>query len=247
MSYDIRSYRSRYLTRGLVSFPVVIKETDLLVRVDEGSFTRELPGLVEQLVWRQRQALEKYIAAEPEFKTTRGPFLVSPGAPGVALLMARAGNLVGVGPMAAVAGAFAHLVGQELLKQAREVIVENGGDLFMKASKVRKVSLLLPEGSPFQGRLALEIRPEDTPLGICTSSGVIGPSYSEGKADAVVVLSPSTLLADAAATALGNLVGCREGVGHALAKSQEIPGLQGVLIVKGDRLGAWGKIKLVPE
>ena len=245
MSYDIRSYRSSRQGKDLTSFQVVIKETDLLVRVDKNSFQKSLIKLVEDAAWQYRRQLENFIAGDPGFKQSLTPYLVSPGAPWIAVLMAQAANQAGVGPMAAVAGVFAELVGNEILKYSQEVIVENGGDIFLKVNKTRKVSIFCGKESPFHGRLALEIKPKETPLGVCTSSGIIGPSYSMGRADAAVVVSSSTPLADAAATALANLVKEKDDVDKALQKAKEITGIKGVLVVKDDRIGAWGKIKIV--
>ncbi len=245
MAYDIRAYRDKMSSKGLISFQAVIKETDLFILVDEKSYNDELKGIVEDVIWQSRKELEHYISKDPEFRTTLSPYLVMPEAPQMAILMARAGNQAGVGPMASVAGAFAQAVGRKLLNKVEEVIVENGGDIFLKITKARKVSILCP-GSPFNNRLALEIKPEETPLGVCTSSGTVGPSYSSGKADAVVVVSASPILADAAATALGNLVVEKEDVEKVVQRAGEIPGVKGVLIIKDDKLGAWGKIKIVP-
>ncbi len=245
MSYDVRSYRSSSQGGDLSSFQVAIKETDLLVRVDKQSFQDSLIKKVEDTAWQHRRELEKFISENPEFAQSLTPYLVAPGAPRTALLMSQAANQAGVGPMAAVAGVFAELIGKELLQYTQEAVVENGGDIFLKVSKTRKVSIFCGNDSPFTGRLALEIKPKDTPLGVCTSSGIIGPSYSMGRADAVVAISASAPLADATATALANMVKEKSDVDEAVQRAREISGIKGVLVVKDDRLGAWGKIKIV--
>lgn len=245
MSYDIRSYRSSSRGGDLSSFQIVIKETDLLVRVDKDNYQEGLIKIVEDAAWHHRRELENFIAEDPGFRQSLTPYLTPPGAPRIAVLMAQAANQAGVGPMAAVAGVFAELIGKELLKHVQEVIVENGGDIFLKVNSTRKVSIFCGKDSPFNGRLALEIKPKETPLGVCTSSGIIGPSYSMGRADAAVVLSSSTPLADAAATALANMVREKEDVDKAVQKARELPGIKGVLVVKDDRIGVWGKIKVV--
>ncbi len=132
--------------------------------------------------------------------------------------MAEAAEKAGVGPMAAVAGAIAEYVGRELLPFSREVIVENGGDIFLKTQKTRSIGIYAGESSPFTGKLALRIEPKDTPLGICTSAGTVGHSLSFGKCDAAILVSPSASLADAAATAVGNLIQSADGhpQGHRL-------------------------------
>ena len=90
----------------------------------------------------------------------------------------------------------------------------------------------------------LEINEEDTPLGICTSSGTVGHSLSYGKADAIIVLSSSTTLADAAATAIGNLIKQPGDIPNGLEFAKDIDGLMGVIIIKDDKLGLWGDVKI---
>ncbi len=157
--------------------------------------------------------------------------------------MAQAAEKAGVAPMAAVAGALAESVGRELLAFSPEVIVENGGDIFLKLSKPRLVGVYAAD-SPFTGRIALEVRPDETPLGICTSSGKVGHSLSFGQADAVIALSPSTPLADAVATAVGNLVKEKDDIPQAIEFAQGIEGLRGIVILLGDELGVWGEVTL---
>ena len=164
-------------------------------------------------------------------------------APPIALAMARR-QPGRVGPMAAVRG-FAEIVGLALLEYAPEVLVENGGDLFVKASEPVSVSIYAGQ-SPLSGKLGLLIRPEQTPLGICTSSGTVGPSFSKGQADAAVALSPSVPLADAAATALGNLVQGPGDLEAALEQAQHINGVTGAVVICGDRMAAWGEVSLLP-
>ncbi|MCX8126916.1 MAG: UPF0280 family protein, partial [Dehalococcoidia bacterium] len=152
--------------------------------------------------------------------------------------------LVGVGPMAAVAGAIAEEVGKDLLEFSPEVIVENGGDIFMKVTKDRLGGIYAGD-SPFSGRIAVRVRAADTPLGIATSSGTVGHSLSFGKADAAMVLADSACLADAAATALGNLVVSSADIVPAIEWARRIPGLRGVLVIKGGDMGMWGRVQLV--
>ncbi len=157
--------------------------------------------------------------------------------------MADAGVKAGVGPMAAVAGAIAEFVGKELLPFSGELIIENGGDIFMACTSPRVVGIYAGS-SPLSGLLGIEIQPQETPLGVCTSSGTVGHSLSLGKADAVVIISPSAALADAAATAVGNTVKTIDDITAGLEQAQKINGITGVLIIKGDKMGTWGKVKL---
>ncbi|MBC7324461.1 MAG: UPF0280 family protein, partial [Moorella sp. (in: Bacteria)] len=182
----------------MLHFRVVIQETDLDIAVRKERFSAELVKAAQKATRECRRPLEEYIRQEPAFARALTPYEVAPTAPPVVREMARAGMMAGVGPMAAVAGAIAECVGRTLARYSKDVIVENGGDIFLRSTRIRRIGIFAGK-SPLSYRLALEIRPDFSPLGICTSSGTVGHSLSFGKADAVVVLSPSAALADAVA------------------------------------------------
>ena len=235
-----RFYRYWVKDDDLVSFNVTVKQTDLYIRARSNLRDKALKSVL-----KHRANLEAYIEHHTLFLTTLEPYQVEVKAPAIVKEMARASQIAGVGPMAAVAGALAEAVGRDLLAFSSEVIVENGGDIFLKTRRKRLVGVYAGY-SPFTGRIALEIAPKETPLGICTSSGSIGHSLSLGNANAAIVLSPWAALADAAATALGNLVKTARDIPQAIEKARSIEGLHGVIIIIGDAMGVWGKVKIVP-
>lgn len=237
--YEPRTYRHWIKDSDLVSFNVTVKETDLYIRARNNLKAKALEAVV-----KCRTPLEEYIESHPLFLSSLEPCSVEEDAPAIVREMAQAAQVVGVGPMATVAGAVAEAVGKDLLAYAPEIIVENGGDIFMKISKTRLIGVYADKSS-LTGKIALEISPEQTPLGICTSSGTVGHSLSLGTADAVIALSHSTALADAAATALGNSIKSAEDIALAIEQAQTIAGLDGVVIIKGDKVGLWGKVKVV--
>lgn len=240
-----RLYRQPLSGERFQFFNVTVKETDLWIAVSKTCCHENLPVKVEQLIWRQRAILEKFLVSHPAFARSLEPCMVPVAAPAIARAMAQAGNRAGVGPMAAVAGAFAEIVGITLLEFSPEVLVENGGDLFLKI--VEPVSVAIYAGnSLLSNKIALLVEPGETPLGICTSSGTVGPSFSRGKADAAVALSPSAPLADAAATALGNLVQGPEDLEQAVECARNIEGVTGAVLICGDRIAAWGAVELSP-
>jgi ApbE superfamily uncharacterized protein (UPF0280 family) len=69
--------------------------------------------------------------------------------------MAAAAELAGVGPMAAVAGAVAQYTALDLVGDEAEIIIENGGDIYLNTSKSRTIGIFTGEGSVFNNRLAL--------------------------------------------------------------------------------------------
>jgi len=245
LKFTDRSYRQSFRQDDLVHFQVVVRQTDLAIGVRRERFSPALTRWVEELVREQRALLEKYIKQDPSFLRSLTPCGLKPGAPPMAVDMAEAAARAGVGPMAAVAGAFAHYVGRALVRRSKDVIVENGGDIYLRSTRLRRIGIFAGKSS-LSNRIALEIRPEDTPLGICTSSGTVGPSLSFGKADAAVILSPSAILADAVATAAGNLVQDETDVQKAAEHAMGITGVTGALIIMGDRLAACGNLKLAP-
>jgi ApbE superfamily uncharacterized protein (UPF0280 family) len=136
-------------------------------------------------------------------------------------------------------------VGRDLLAYSEEVIVENGGDIFLKTRRPLTVGIYAGK-SPLSLKLGLELDPGDRPMAVCTSSGTVGHSLSLGQADAVCVLSRSGALADASATAVGNRVKSSADIQTGVTFGKQIDGVNGLVIVVGDRIGLWGQVQLVP-
>jgi ApbE superfamily uncharacterized protein (UPF0280 family) len=236
--YEKRTYRNLVKTDDLIKFEVIVKETDLLVRAE-----KDLSRETRESVLKYRHQLETYIAMNPEFQKSLVPLKDDPGVPEIVQEMIRTSQLAQVGPMAAVAGAMAESVSKDLLKFSKEVIVENGGDIYLVTSRERIIGVYAGH-SPLSLKIGIIIEPEETPIGVCTSSGTVGHSLSFGKADAVCILSKSAALADAAATAVGNLVRDKTDIQSGLERGREIEGVSGTLIMVGEKMGVWGNIKL---
>ena len=236
---DRELYRSGIAATDLVRSHVVVKETDLLVLSES-----DISDFVRDVVLTQRDRLERFIAGNPAFRDTLLPMTVPDSAPGIVKSMARAGQAAGVGPMAAVAGAICESVATGIGQATRELILENGGDLYLASTRERIIGIFAGRGAR-GGAIGLRIAPGQTPLGVCTSSGRIGHSLSFGDSAAATVLAHSCALADAAATAVGNRVRGKHGVREALAVARDIPGVLGVVVLRDGQLGAWGDIEIV--
>jgi len=191
---------------------------------------------------RQRRILEDYIDRHPDFLHSFEPVELYTDAPEVAQRMVRAARLVGVGPMAAVAGAMAQCAGEAGLEAgAKEAIVENGGDIYLRAAE--PVIIGLEAGTAdLSCRLAFSLQAHDTPISICSSSGKMGHSKSLGECDLATAVARDAALADAAATQAANLVRTVEDVNPALERIAAIEGIEGVMIIKNDRVGLAGKL-----
>ena len=238
--YKERTYRQWVKGDGLVTFEVKEAQTDLFISAD-----RNLEKQARESVLNYRKDIEEYIKTDRAFYASLGPVKAARGAPDIVKAMADASGKAGVGPMAAVAGAVAEFTGRDLLAFSDEVIVENGGDIFIKTKVPRRAGIYAGESSPFTKNITLEIAPDKDGLGVCTSSGTVSHSLNFGKADAVCVISGNTALADAVATAAGNAVKSKDDIEKGIAVAKSIEGVKGVLIIVGDKMGTWGSIKLV--
>jgi len=200
-------------------------------------------AMAYDIVREFRQTLDNFIAANADFATSLVP--IDPGfdSPAAVQDMCLAAIKAGVGPMAAVAGAFAKEVGSRLLKVSKHVIVENGGDVWLKTGDLTTVAIYAGASS-LNMKLGITVDAYD-PIAICTSSGTVGPSTSFGKADAAVVVSYDACLADACATRLGNEIKSAGDITAALDAIYKISGVVGALAIVGEKCGAVGDLELV--
>ena len=243
-SYTERAYRALHDRDNLIASFARIKETDLHILAD-----RDVTDLAQKLVLQYRLQIEKYIRQHPEFASALSPLPVDPLAAPIVKEMLAAGSSAGVGPMAAVAGVIAEYVGRGLMQNGcREVMVENGGDIYINRSRDCTVAIFAGESS-LSLQTGLRLAGSSMPIAVCTSSGTVGHSLSFGRADSVTVIAKSTALADAAATRLGNEVGRvsggSAGIKKALAKSRDISGVLGVVVICGEKIGAVGDVELI--
>lgn len=240
---DRMIYRASYGAELSTSY-LTIGETDLALCLPAGVYCMRVEDELTDYLLDQRARLQAYIAEDPDFAATHEPHRVLPSAPNLAREMAEAAAKCGVGPMAAVAGAFAATAGRLLARYTKEVIVENGGDIYLNTTKDRVVGVYAGEDSPFTGSLGLKVLSGQQPLGVCSSSGRVGPSHSYGQADVAVVLALNTLLADAAATATANHIQSPEQLQAAVDFALTIPGVLGALAISGKQMAVRGQIEL---
>ncbi len=238
-SYEHRTYRSLISDKKLASFRVVVNETDLLVRAD-----RPLETQTRDLILRHRIPLERYIEQHPEFVHRMIPLPQDRLASPIVRTMITAGQKAGVGPMAAVAGAIAEYVGRDLLAHSKDVIVENGGDIFIRTG-FPLVAAIFAGKSSLSSKLGVRIDSPGRPVAVCTSSGTLGHSLSLGRADAAVVISESAALGDATATSIANKVSGRQDIEPAIEFGKKIEGVLGIVVVLDKEIGFGGEVELV--
>ncbi len=235
-SYEPRDYRDTVGADDLVSFEVSVAETDLMVLARE-----PLREQARTFIREARRQIESHAVLRPEFLTARSPLPLDEAAPLVPHLMYRAAVQADTGPMAAVAGAVAEFVARQLRDFSDEVIVENGGDLFLISARERLVAVRAG-GSRFDGKLALAVPAGE--LAVCTSSGTIGHSASAGRADAVVIAADDGAFADAMATAVANRVSGPADAEDALAWARTRGEIRHALIICADTMAAWGDLEI---
>jgi ApbE superfamily uncharacterized protein (UPF0280 family) len=221
-----------------------IKETHLRIIADVFSIYD-----VKQFVMSQRAELENFIQRDPFFQTTYEPYRCPEGAPEIVSLLCSAGERSGIGPMSAVAGTVSYLTARFILEQgASWVLVENGGDIALKINESYTLGIYAGKESPVKD-LGLELKPKGKIFGVCTSSGTVGPSVSLGVSDAATVISDDVPLADSCATLLGNQVQSGtptdEEMDAYFEPLKNIPGLEGALVIVGERVGMWGRLPSV--
>ncbi|MCX7598327.1 MAG: UPF0280 family protein [Armatimonadetes bacterium] len=236
--YEPRHYRRTMRAEGLVGFSVAMGESDLWIWAE-----REVRAEAAGVLGRLRAEITAQIERQPEFLTSLTPLPCADVAPPIVRAMCRAAEVAGVGPMAAVAGAIAQGVAEALEPLSAEVIVENGGDLYLITRRERLVAIVAGS-SPLSGKLALRI-PAGERVAVCTSSGTYGHSLSFGRADAAVAAASDGALADAVATGLGNRVQSPADVEEAVKWARALPGIRQVVAICGDQMAITGQFEVV--
>lgn len=231
-----RAYRAVMEPEGLTCYALKMGESDLYICT-----AGDTVEAARESLERHRAELEGYLATHSSFGTSFKPVPAATGAPGIVTDMAAAGEAFDVGPMASVAGAIAQWVGTDLLSVSSEVIVENGGDIFLAGGGRRRIRIFAGVDSR-----DVDIIVEDSAdgTGVCTSSATVGPSVSFGAADAVTVIAATATIADAAATAMGNAVLRPEDIGSGLEMAASFEQVQGAVIMLQGSMGAWGKVEI---
>lgn len=191
---------------------------------------------------KQRTLIEEFIDENKIFENSLKPLTAPDDAPGIVKLMAEAGKLADVGPMAAVAGVTAEFVARKMLEEGSKVAVaDNGGDIFAITNIPIKVGIFSGDNK-LSSKLAFELNKGNTPIAICSSSSLLGHSLSLGRCDLATVFSKKGNIADAVATAVGNKVKKEEDIQEALEWAVKLNGVDGVIVIKNNKIGMIGKI-----
>jgi ApbE superfamily uncharacterized protein (UPF0280 family) len=215
-----------------------LKETQCTIIADQEQGIQTAINSIKQ----NRKALEEYGKAHPSFLYTLES-TTAPAEPLVAKLMAEAAAKAAVGPMAAVAGIIADLAVKDMIAIGCKVaVVENGGEISATSNTPIEVAVVAGE-EPLSKRFGFRLT--KFPIGVATSSGRFSHAFSFGDAEAATIFCKNAGLADAAATAVCNVVKGQEhevAIQAGINKAFSIKGVEGVLIVYKGFTGTAGKI-----
>lgn len=227
------------------NFRVCHLETDLWVAVTSRKYTHDAESYTMDRILHYRNELENHIRLFPEFRSSLVPLCKPRDSHPLIKDMYEASEAAATGPMSAVAGAIAEYICRDLINRFEfpEVVVENGGDIFIKLESAAVISIFAGS-SPLSGKLGLSVLPSLTPLAICCSSGTVGHSMSFGTADATVMACRSGARADAFATAFCNKVKNSEMVGEIAKLSLKTAEILSAVIIKDDKVGMGGRLEV---
>lgn len=239
LDLDRSIYRNRVKYKEKYNWRIIYKYSDLLVSCD-----RNIIPKLERLIEGIYYLLESCIKENPSFQKSLSPLKIKSEYPPVIKKMCRKAAIFNVGPMATVAGAVCDYLASGLDRYCSRLIIENGGDVFIKSNKDIEVGVYL-KNKHFENKIYLKIKAAGTPCGLCSSSGSFGHSLSMGSSDLVVVLAKSTISADGAATSIANNIRGPEDISKTISSYKNIKDITGILIVKDDKLGVWGNIEFI--
>ena len=233
IEYKNRTYREHLQKERWYSFTVAYKETDLWIGIDQASFQESIPTFTESRIRTLREDMDAYLQNDPDYTTSLVPYETKPGAPTIFQEMSEVARKSGIGPMSAVAGAVASRIGQEIKEKygVREIIVENGGDIYADIQKDIDIAVFAGT-SPLSEKVGFTLRADHAPLGICTSSGTVGPS--------LMIICKNCALADMYATAFANEIKTTDDIAPCIEKIGKTKDILAAICIKDDKIGIHG-------
>jgi uncharacterized protein len=210
-------------------------------KADYRIFSANVPLIIQGII-RARNIIERYGKNNPQFLSSLCPISLEESMPEIIRRMVLASGKTGVGPMAGVAGVIAESCIWEVLKESPEddVIVDNGGDVFLSCKKNISIGIYPGPGLPFA--LGMTFTKDASPLSVCSSSSTMGHSLSFGKCDLVTVIGDTGVLADTAATAICNKIMTAEDITPVIQEYVSIKGIRGIIAVLDQKMGMAGDI-----
>jgi ApbE superfamily uncharacterized protein (UPF0280 family) len=232
-------YRIRVARKAEFAWKVSYKYSDLFI-----SSSRDISSFIPGKIIDFYSIIEKEIKENPDFEKSLVPLKSASCSNRLLAEMNEASRIFNVGPMAAVAGSLCEFISRDIQKDTRYLIIENGGDVFVKSNKDIVLSVFL-KNNYFRNGLKLKIDKKLLPCGIASSSGTFGHSLSLGRCDIALVVARNAVIADAAATAFANSVKSKTDLEEAVNRMKDREGIFGLLAVKEEMLAIYGQISLI--
>lgn len=235
--YEERFYREQIISKFKIE--VSYKESDLLICSDQEIVKEK----AQSILVKYYNQIEEYIKKNPLFLTSLSPLESDRSALPIIGEMLESSKITGIGPFSAVAGAIAKYVGGDLLSCCQELVIENGGDIFLKINQDKIIGVYL--GQEFKmNNLNLKIKKRKHPFGVASSSSIIGHSLNFGKADLVSVVADNIIIADGFATAISNRIKSIEDIEKILAEAKDNLPIQGLLVAFEEKMFLWGDLEV---
>jgi len=225
--------------KGLFEFPVEFRSLKMTVVAD-----KELQIEAHSVLTRCWRELQQYLARRPQVQAPHPLAEVDSDAPEVAQVMQDSSIETNVPPMLVMDGALTDMVAKELKKFAKQVLIENGPEVFVHTEKTRQVRIFAGE-SPLSSRLVLEIQPDLCPVGIsthCCSENLMTPGRS---VDVAVAVCNTVSLAAAFAAGAGERLAAGQTFTEIQNWASRRGGVMGLLLLKGDLMSKRGTVPIV--
>ncbi len=232
-------YRINVTAKAEFSWKVSYKYSDLFI-----SSSKDISPFISDRIVDFYNIIEKEIKENPNFEKSFVPLSSISSENWIISEMNKASKTFNVGPMAAVAGSLCEFISRDIQNSVRYLMIENGGDVYIKSSKDAVISVFF-KNNYFRNGLKLKVEKKLLPCGIASSSGTFGHSVSLGKSDIALVLAENAIVADAAATAFANSIKSKTDLEKAVNLMKDKKGILGLLAVKDEMIAIYGQIKLV--
>lgn len=223
----------KLLRRRAKSFEIQVQ--DLVLHISAPEDYAEESRAAALSFWEQ---LQSYALRYPAFNQSKRPLdRITADAPEIVKEMVRSATSAGVGPMFTFRGAVVDQVGRFLAEQLHEVTVACDGDYFIRSRKRMKLGIKRHGGEP----ITVALPPSRSGVGVSTT---LGRGRGGGGPDGLAVIADTCMLADAAAAGVQAVLGKPSGLHQALRYLQEVPGVQGGVIVAGVEIGLSGSVEI---
>jgi ApbE superfamily uncharacterized protein (UPF0280 family) len=221
----------KLLKRRPKSFDIQVH--DMVLRISASPEYAEESRASALSFWEQ---LQSYGLRDPAFRESKRAIPVPDDAPDIVREMIESATRAGVGPMFTFQGAVTDQVGRFLSRAMPELTVTCGGDYFIVAKKRVKLAVKRRGGEP----ITVVVQPDKMGVGVSTT---LGRGRGEGP-DGLAVIATSCMMADAAAAGVQAILPQEDGFRKALQYLQQVRGVEGGIVVEGERIGVAGGVEI---